>query len=229
MSLVTAAPVLRSARLICWDMDGVVKESVDVKGEAFAGLFGWAGPAVQHRITSHHRAHGGLSRFEKIPLYLSWAGLGVTAQLVDDYCRRFSERVRQAVVDADWVPGVEQYLRANTGGQVFVLVSATPQRELEWIVGQLGLAEVFAQIHGAPLSKVEGIREALARWRCPPEDALMVGDAEPDWLAARQTGIAFVWRRTEPVPDWAAAFSGPSFTSLATDAESAGSGDGGCG
>lgn len=218
----TAESVLRSARVICWDMDGVVKESVDVKGEAFAGLFAHSGPAVQARIRAHHRANGGMSRFKKIPVYLGWAGLEVTGEAVDDYCARFSERVRQAVVDAPWVPGVEDYLRSSRGAQVCVVVSATPQQELEWIVDRLRLAPVFAAVYGAPLSKADAITDALSRFQCRPGHAVMVGDAEADWIAARDTGVAFVWRRTEPVPAWAAAFTGPSFATLTAAVESPG-------
>jgi phosphoglycolate phosphatase-like HAD superfamily hydrolase len=218
----TAAAALLRARVICWDMDGVIKESVDVKGEAFAGLFAASGPEVQERIRSHHHAHGGLSRFTKIPVYLGWAGLDVTDEIVDSYCARFSERVRQAVVDAEWVPGVEDYLRRRRDEQVFVVVSATPQQELDWIVDRLQLAAVFAATYGAPLSKAAGITDALVRYNCPPEQAVMVGDAEADWLAARETGVAFVWRRSEPVPAWAQDFSGPSFATLTTAMESRG-------
>ena len=124
----------RAARLVFWDFDGVIKRSTEVKTQAFVQLFRPFGRAVAERVRAHHLENGGLSRFEKIPHYLEWAGQQATPERIEDYCQRFATLVRQAVIDAEWVPGAERLLRTNPFGQIFILVTATPLAEIEEIL-----------------------------------------------------------------------------------------------
>ena len=47
-----------------FDFDGVIKNSVSVKGEAFADIFSKS-EATKKLIINHHNSNGGVSRFEK--------------------------------------------------------------------------------------------------------------------------------------------------------------------
>jgi phosphoglycolate phosphatase-like HAD superfamily hydrolase len=181
---------------IFWDFDGVIKDSVGVKSEAFERLFEPFGRDVAARVRTHHEAHGGMSRFEKLPQYLEWAGQPADETNVARYCELFSREVRQAVIDAPWVPGAREYLEANHARQRFVLVTATPQEEIEDILEALRIGEWFREVHGAPTTKADAVRGALRRWNCPPEDALLIGDATADYEAARAAGVGFLLRRT---------------------------------
>ncbi len=187
--------VLSQARLVFWDFDGVIKDSVAVKTKAFVQLFSPFGPDVAERVRSHHLAHGGMSRFQKMPLYLEWAGQRVSDTSVEEYCRRFSRAVLQCVVAAPWVPGVEQYLRANRHGQEFVLVTATPQGEIEIILQLIDLQGCFSAVFGAPTQKGDAIGQVLSRRCLPRSECLMVGDAIADLEAARCNRIPFLLRR----------------------------------
>lgn len=195
-SLKQAVEVLITARLVFWDFDGVIKDSVEVKTAAFEEMFLPYGVKIAAKIRAHHEAHGGVSRLQKIPLYLGWAGVSATPAIVDDYCHRFSGLVRQRVIDAPWVPGVLDYLLAHHARQCFVLVTATPQAEIEHIVDRLGIARLFGQVFGAPTKKAEAIAQVLAATGTEPRSALMVGDAETDLAAAAANGIGFLLRRT---------------------------------
>ena len=63
-----------SAKAIFWDFDGVIKDSVSLKSDAFSELFSSSDKAVVNKINEHHELNGGVSRYEKIPLYLEWSG-----------------------------------------------------------------------------------------------------------------------------------------------------------
>jgi hypothetical protein len=102
-----------------------------------------------------------MSRFEKFPIYLQWAGLEPNQSTVSEYCEQFSQRVMKGVIDAPWVPGVERYLRNNSNQQTFLLVSATPQDELEHILRDLDLSTCFAEVYGAPIRKQDAIGKTL--------------------------------------------------------------------
>lgn len=198
------------ARLVLWDFDGVVKESLSVKTEAFVQLFASYGENVAAQVRAHHEANGGMSRFDKIPIYLRYAGEEPTQARVGALCGRFSRLVRQGVIDSPWVPGAERYLRTNPYRQVFAVVSATPQEELEDILRALDLRGCFADVLGAPTSKSEAIRRVLSRHGIRPEDSLMVGDARADLDAARANGVPFLLRRHETNEGLFADYEGPS-------------------
>lgn len=181
-------------QLIFWDFDGVIKESVDVKTRAFVRLFDGYGLDVAEKVRAHHVANGGMSRFDKLPLYLRWAGEEPDEGLVKEYCDRFSRLAFQSVIDAPWVPGAENYLRSNPHQQRFVLVSATPQDELELILQALDLKKYFAGIFGAPVGKKDAIRMTLENLGIGHQDCLMIGDARADMEAAQANQVPFLLR-----------------------------------
>lgn len=187
--------LLRYATLF-WDFDGVIKESVNVKTQAFIELFMPFGAAVAARVRDHHEHNGGLSRFEKIPLYLEWAGRTATAEEVARYCDMFSAAVRQSVIESAWVPGAREYLQAHYARQRFVLITATPQAEIEDILQALEAAHWFREVHGAPTAKTDAIQSVLSRWGCARTGALVIGDSHSDYKAAKAAGIDFLLRRT---------------------------------
>jgi phosphoglycolate phosphatase-like HAD superfamily hydrolase len=206
--------VLRRARLVFWDFDGVIKESLDIKADAFARLFQAHGEEVRSRVRAHHAAHGGMSRYEKIPIYLRFAGEAVTDARVAELCERFAQLVRQAVIDAPWVPGAERLLRENPLGQDFVVVSATPQDEMEGILEALRLRSRIAAVHGAPRSKAEAIRLEIARAGVAPAACVMVGDARADLEAARANAVPFLLRVHATNQDLFADYDGPRIRNL---------------
>lgn len=187
--------IIRSAELIFWDFDGVIKDSVAVKTQAFVKLFAPYGSQTVERVRSHHEANGGMSRFEKLPLYLRWAGEEPTEDKVNNFSKQFSKMVLQEVIDAPWVPGAENYLRSNAHHQIFVLVSATPQDEIEEIVHALNLQKCFESVFGAPITKQEAIRKTLKHYNLFPKNCLMIGDARADMEAAEVNQVPFLLRR----------------------------------
>jgi HAD superfamily hydrolase (TIGR01549 family) len=187
---------VRDRSVIFWDFDGVIKESVAVKTGAYIRLFEPFGPEVADRVRQHHECNGGMSRFEKIPLYLAWSGRTPDGEEVARYCAAFGAAVRQAVIDSAWVPGAREYLEANNRRQRFVIVTATPQDEMEEILKMLHIGHWFWEVHGAPTGKAEAIRSVLARSECVSTDALVIGDSRSDYLAASANGVPFLLRRT---------------------------------
>jgi phosphoglycolate phosphatase-like HAD superfamily hydrolase len=187
---------VRERSVIFWDFDGVIKESVAAKADAFERLFLPFGRELAARVRQHHECNGGLSRFEKIPLYLGWTGRRPSAHEVSRYCALFSTAVRQAVVESAWVPGAREYLEGNHACQRFVLVTATPQAEIVDILLALQVAHWFREVHGAPIAKSDAIASVLTRWDCRSADALVIGDSESDHAAAVAAGVDFLLRRT---------------------------------
>ena len=209
------AEILRQHKAIFWDFDGVIKESVEVKNRAFYQLFLPYGDVVALRVCEHHIANGGMSRMDKMPLYLQWAGQAGSVSTIDAFCMRFGEMVLQAVVDAPWVPGAESVLRTNPYRQTFFVVSATPQGELEEILHKLDLTQCFSRIYGAPTRKKDAIQMAMAGQGLEPSDCLMIGDALADLEAAEANAVPFLLRRHATNAELFLSYAGPSVEDFA--------------
>lgn len=199
-----------SYKVLFWDFDGVIKESLDVKTEAFVKLFEEYGAEITERVRTHHLENGGMSRFDKFPIYARWAGKDLSKEQVEEFSGRFSSLAFQGVLNSDWVPGVQEYLRRNRHNQIFILVSATPHEELLSLLDSLYLADCFYSVFGSPLSKYNAIAKSLVDLSIPTTDCLMIGDARADMEAAKANGIDFLLRRHHSNNMLFASYKGPS-------------------
>ena len=206
--------ILQRAAVVFWDFDGVIKDSVVAKSVAFEQLFLPYGRDLANRVRQHHEAHGGVSRYQKMSIYLDWAGETGTAAQIEEFCDRFAQLVRQSVIESAWVPGVREYLQDRHARQHFILVTAAPQAEILQILGALGIAYCFREVHGFPTPKAEAIRDVLSRLQCPSEQALAVGDSEADFDAATVNNVPFLLRRTPLSFDLQRRCQGLSFDTL---------------
>ena len=188
--------LIKKAKTVFWDFDGVIKESVEVKSDAFERLFIPFGKDIAKKVITHHEDHGGMSRFDKLPIYLVWAGKNPTQRIVDQYADKFSQLVKQKVIDSDWVDGIKEYLQEHYHKQQFFLVTATPQLEIEYILNQLKIKLYFQKVIGSPINKGKAVESLLKEYDVDPIQAIMVGDSISDYKAAESNHVAFVLRRT---------------------------------
>ena len=143
-------------RYFIFDFDGIVKDSVDEKRKSFSKLFSKYQSAIP-LIEKHHLLNGGVSRYEKIPIYLEYCNIKPTDAVINLYLEKFSELVIKSVINSDWVPGfLSFYNQINDIENVFI-VSATPEKEIKMISKEIGLNIPLSNIYGSPASKVENI------------------------------------------------------------------------
>ena len=180
-------------RAIVFDFDGVILQSVDIKTRAFEALFASESPEAVALILDHHRANGGISRYEKFRhAYREILHRPLSAEQEKALGERFNALVEAAVSSCPWVPGAREFLEARHARLPLFVASGTPQDELRRIVGRRGLSGFFRAVYGTPAKKDAILRAVAAELNCPPEDLLMVGDAAGDCDAARSVGAAFL-------------------------------------
>ena len=211
---INASGIIKTAKVLFWDFDGVIKESVDVKTKAFQELFVEYGTEVTEKIRVHHEANGGMSRFEKFPIYMEFANIKATDEKIKRLCEKFSDLVLDGVVNSPWIPGAETFIRSNTNQQIFIVVSATPTEELLEIIERLNLRFSFESIFGAPTSKAEAIRTSLNRLSISAADAVMIGDASADLEAASLNKVPFILRRHYSNTKFTESFAGITINDL---------------
>jgi HAD superfamily hydrolase (TIGR01549 family) len=186
---------------VALDFDGVVVESVELKNRAFGELFRDDHPDKVDEIVRFQLANIGLSRLAKFPrIYEEILEIPFPEGELERLDQRFSQIVYEAVVGCPYVPGARELLEGNGGDHAFFVVSATPEWELRRIVEARGLAPFFRAVYGAPDKKPELLRRILADEGLDPDALLFVGDAENDFAAARETGVAFVGRVPKGAP-----------------------------
>lgn len=184
--------------VIFWDFDGVIKDSVSVKTKAFSKLFEKYGREIQEKVVSYHLENGGVSRFDKVKyFYSNFLSETISKTKLNEICSRFGEIVLQGVIDSPWVPGAEEYLRSNPYNQKFIIVTGTPQKEIEYIVEKLDLMDVFVSIHGTPGDKHEIVKKYIEQNSSKNDDLLLIGDSRTDYEAAILNNISFILRRTK--------------------------------
>ncbi len=180
---------------IVFDFDGVLAESVDVKGDAFVALYADEGPEIQSQVLAWHRAHGGVTRHDKIRHYEKvLLGRSGSDADVEAKAQRFSTLVEQAVVDAAWVAGAREFLQHHAGKIPMFVASATPQDELIRIVEKREMSSYFTRVLGAPKKKAEHLGDIMSEYGRQPAELLMVGDAITDYDAAQSAATRFLGR-----------------------------------
>jgi phosphoglycolate phosphatase-like HAD superfamily hydrolase len=180
---------------IFFDFDGVLVESLDIKVRAFVELYKEYGPDVLAQVLAHHRAHGGVSRIQKIRhCHRELLGIALEPEELMTLGRRFSGLVVDAVVESAWVDGARELLDGLVDRLPLFVVSGTPEPELHEIVARRGMDGYFAAVRGSPPDKITVIRELLSANDLSADRVLFVGDAMTDYDAAKATGLRFLGR-----------------------------------
>jgi len=186
-------PLLSGYDSIFWDFDGVIKDSVGAKGLAYEELLPDANDELKEKILKHHLENGGLSRFEKIPTYLSWGGYtAITKTVIDSFVSEFSQTTLDLVVNSAWVGDVREYLETYAGQQIFTIITGAPQEDIEEILDRLNIRGCFHGVYGSPQSKIELLEIAKDEMRCKIRKSIFIGDSWTDYQAAQAHNLDFL-------------------------------------
>jgi len=188
---------VKGYKVIFWDFDGVIKDSVNIKTFAYYSLFEKFGKDIASKVKFHHLKNGGMSRFKKFPIYLEMAGIDTSKKNIEQYCNMFGDLVYDEVIRCPWIQGAKEYLLENKYKQIFILVTATPQNEINKILEALKIDKCFLKIFGAPTTKIDAISGVINEYRYDTKECLMVGDSSADLDAAKVNKIEFLLRKHE--------------------------------
>jgi len=181
---------------IFFDFDGVILESVDVKGWAFGKLFE-AFPEQVEKIVEFHYANGGMSRFEKFRhIYAHILNQPLSDRDFESLCKRFSELVFNRVISCEYVPGALEFIEEHSKNIKMFIISGTPQDEIEQIVLAKKIDGHFLGVYGSPTGKSYWVKKILRDHMLIRGRTFFVGDAMSDYQAAKDNQIKFVARMT---------------------------------
>jgi phosphoglycolate phosphatase-like HAD superfamily hydrolase len=180
---------------VVFDCDGVLIESNAIKTLAFGQTVDEFGQKAMDQLMDYHREHGGISRFKKFKWFYREVVKGpLSDEMMDTLCDRFTQLCIDAVLDAPMVAGAKESLDLLSGRLPIFVASGTPEKELQDILIQRGLAPYFKGIHGTPPEKQYLLERIISENRLDASKVLMVGDAVTDLKAAQYCNSLFYGR-----------------------------------
>ena len=180
---------------VVFDCDGVLIESNAVKTWAFGQVVVEFGQKAMDQLMDYHREHGGISRFKKFEwFYSEVVKTPLSDKMMDMLCDRFTQLCINTVLDAPMVAGAKESLDLLAGRLPMFVASGTPEKELQDILIQRGLAQYFEGIHGTPPEKQYLLERIISENSLDALKVLMVGDAVTDLKAAQYCNTLFYGR-----------------------------------
>ncbi len=185
---------IHACSMLVFDFDGVLADSVEVKTEAFAALYADYGDEVRKKVIDHHRANGGMSRYEKFRFYHeNFLNKKIDEKEIERLADQFSSLVVDKVVSSPEIAGAERFLKkycADT--KVAVVNSATPTDEIREIVKRRGLSDYFKTVVGSPETKSDNLQYLMSLHNMSAEECVFFGDAVTDLDAAKARSVFFI-------------------------------------
>lgn len=180
-------------KVIIYDFDGVICDSVHVKEQAFVELYKEHDPEIQDKVKSYHIAHGGISRFEKIRYFQT----ELLNQPPDDetillLANHFADLVKEKVIASPYILGAKEFMEKHKNGCLQFICTGTPETEIHEIASRRGIHDLFTGLYGAPKTKEFIINEILQETGALENECIFFGDAMTDYNAAKSCKIPFV-------------------------------------
>ena len=186
---------MSAVKTLVLDFDGVVIESAGIKKEAYRQLFEEEFPENLPAILGYQERSGGVTRrhqFEDI--YEQILRETPAKGRIDELERRYVNLMFSRVIAAPFVPGAQEFLEESRGRREVYVASATPEDELRHIVQERGIEDLFRDVYGSPMTKLEILGMISRRTRSAPGEMAFVGDFPTDRDAAEAAGVHFIAR-----------------------------------
>ena len=182
-------------KAIFYDFDGVIKESTQIKTEAFYDLYLPFGKAIADKAVAHHIAHGGISRFEKFKHYhKEFLNIDLNEKKINELAQVFSKLLFKKVIECLYVKGAKESIALLKKEYKQYIVTGTPQNEIELILKALEINHLFDGVYGSPKNKIEISQQIIDLEHLNNNQVVFIGDATTDYNAAKHFKFKFILR-----------------------------------
>jgi len=185
-------------RAIIFDFDGVIVDSVDVKGHAFAEIYTRFGGGIAEKVLSHHRSNGGMLRKAKFKFYHdTFLDYKLSNQELSKLESKFSGLVLERVITAPFINGAHEFLQENHNVYDLYISTATPESEIITILHAREIHRNFKGVYGSPRPKKDHVKKILKIGHYSNSEIVFVGDSITDKNAAIQNQTHFIGKIDE--------------------------------
>jgi len=180
-------------KTILWDFDGVILDSMKIKGDGFRELFKEHGEEYVEAIKTYHYNNGGVSRFDKIYYFYNHIlGQKLSEKkmllLAEQFATLIEEKLynRENLID-DTIQFIQKYYEKYN----FHIVSGAEHQELNILCNYLDITKYFKSIDGSPTKKNILVKNVLKKYNYQKNEVILIGDALSDYNAAKENKIGF--------------------------------------
>lgn len=184
-------------KAILFDFDGVILDTLEAKGRAFAKLYTSKNDDIIFKnIMNLHLCNGGMNRIEKIKkIHMLINNQEISESELNFKLDELKKYMRDSLfeclpIDNYVVPAIKE-LSQNTA---LWIISAAPTDEITDLSRNLKINSYFQEILGS-CKKTEVIKNILQANSLSASDVLFIGDAEEDYKAAKANELCFILKR----------------------------------
>lgn len=180
-------------KTILWDFDGVILDSMKIKGDGFVELFAGYDSAKLSLLEEYHYAHGGVSRFEKIRyFYIHILGEAVSEDTINQLADKFAVLIEKNLYNKNnLISDSVNYIKTNYQKYNFHIVSGAEHNELNDLCEKFDLKQYFLTINGSPTKKDILIKDILEKFCYDSKESILIGDSITDYISAKSNNVAF--------------------------------------
>ncbi len=183
-------------KIIVFDIDGVILESIQAKNKAFKELYKNYGEDIVKKVLNHHKNNTGISRFEKIKFYnKNYLNLYDDKFHNDKFLKNFSELSLKYVFKSNFVKGFLDFINHIYDNHDLYISTGTPTVEAKIILNKKRILNKFIKIFGSPETKISHLKEIISKY--PNTDLsnfYFFGDSLVDYEAAQTFNFKFILR-----------------------------------
>ena len=180
-------------KTILWDFDGVILDSMKIKGDGFMELFKEYPESYLLELEKYHYLNGGVSRFDKIRyFYNEIIKENITKEEVEKLANKFAKIIEIKLGNKDNLIGdTIKFIKNSHKKYNFHIVSGAEHQELNNLCKNFELTQYFISIDGSPTKKDILVGNVLEEYKYKKNETILIGDAITDYNASVKNGIQF--------------------------------------
>jgi len=179
-------------KIYFFDFDGVILDTVGLKGEAFQEVYSSEMKCLQEKVLNYHNENGGVSRVDKFHFWEKEIfKRDPTSDRIDHLCKLFNTIVLDKVKAAKEIAGATQFVHSLSAKNCY-LITGTPHEEIRIILRERGLCDLFNEFYGYPYQKSSVMKEIINKRKIQPSDCVMFGDSMTDYRASKAAKVDFI-------------------------------------
>lgn len=186
--------MLDKYKVIFWDFDGVIMDSMPIRGMGFEKVLADYPAEQVAELMAYHEQNGGLSRYHKFRYFFNTIrGEEITEEQVLKLADSFSEIMLSLLINDEFlINDSVAFIRNNWDKFEMHVVSGSDGNELRKITAELDLAKYFKSVNGSPTPKKQIVKDLLEQYNYDKATVALIGDSKNDHEAAVVNGIDFI-------------------------------------
>lgn len=180
-------------KTIFWDFDGVILDSMKIKGDGFTELFHSHNSEDIQKLEKFHYANGGVSRFDKIKyFYRQILNQKISDDEVLKLANMFAKIIEKKIFNMEnLIEESLSFIKNNFTKYNFHIISGSEHHELNRLCKYLSIDKYFKSIDGSPINKDILIKNIILNFNYNKDEIVLIGDAITDYKAAKKNQIRF--------------------------------------